>query len=96
MTDTPWTNTGTPSTRWVAQPPKIAPPPQAKGHRASEASPALSLLPWPARRPMNITIKYRGGPECWYEIRARNRTMRVPGVVCIHDALKVLWGGTIH
>lgn len=39
------------------------------------------------RDPLQVTVKYRGGPECWYEIKARGATVRVPGHVALHDLM---------
>lgn len=50
-------------------------------------SPQASLLPWNLKKPVTMTLKYRGGPEGWVEIRARGRTWRRPGVTAIHDVL---------
>lgn len=33
-----------------------------------------------------MTVKFRGGPEAWYEIHSRGCTGRFPGHVAIHDA----------
>lgn len=79
------------STTWVSEQRKIASPPQAKEHRASAASSLLGLLPWPRRKPMVLSIKFRGGPECWYEVRARGRTIRRPGVIALHDLMRELY-----
>jgi len=37
---------------------------------------------------MLVSIQYRGGPEAWYEIRARGRIYRFPGSMYLHDALE--------
>lgn len=39
-----------------------------------------------------MTVRYRGGAEAYYEIKARGRTFRVPGVLCIHDVMKDIVG----
>lgn len=60
---------------------------------ASEASPPKgSLLPWPRSKPMTIVIKYRGGPEGWVEVRARNRVWRRPGSTAIYDLMCEVFG----
>lgn len=77
------------------QPPKarkITKPPQAKG----SPPPQASLLPWPWKRPVTVTLKYRGGPEGWVEIRGRGRVWRRPGVTAIHDVLMEVLGHRLH
>lgn len=37
---------------------------------------------------MTLTIQFRGGKECWYEIRGRGRTIRRPGVIALHDIMR--------
>lgn len=39
------------------------------------------------REPLTISVKYRGGPECWYEIHARGCVARFPGYVSIHEIM---------
>lgn len=34
---------------------------------------------------MTVTLKYRGGPEGWIEVRARGRIVRRPGYVALLD-----------
>lgn len=40
-----------------------------------------------ARKPLQVTVRYRGGPECWWEISGRGREYHIPGSVCLHDAM---------
>lgn len=44
------------------------------------------------RDPLTVTITYRGGPECWWEIRARGTVIRRPGSVALHDVLSWING----
>lgn len=44
------------------------------------------------RENLTITVRYRGGPECWWEIKARGETVRLPGYVHLHDALMAING----
>lgn len=39
------------------------------------------------REPTGIVIVYRGGPECWYEVRARGSMKRFPGHAALHDVM---------
>jgi hypothetical protein len=40
------------------------------------------------RSPVTLTIKLRGGPECWVEVHARGGIGRYPGVTAIYDVLR--------
>lgn len=80
------------STTWRWQRVKIATPPQAEGTARAKRAPITSLLPWPRDRKMTLTVKYRGGSQCWWEITARGRTIRRPGVLALHDVLSDLYG----
>lgn len=84
-------NNRTPSTTWGWRRIKIAPAPQAEEHRERSEASLGSLLRWPRRKPLTITLKYRGGAECWWEIRARGRTIRRPGYVAVHDLMRELF-----
>lgn len=42
---------------------------------------------------MTITIKYRGGAECWYEIRARGSLGRFHGATALHDVMREIMAG---
>lgn len=35
-----------------------------------------------------MTLRYRGGSEAWWEIKARGQTYRVPGVLCLQDIMR--------
>lgn len=76
------------STTWVVENRKIASPPQAHVSRRAQRGPLAGLLVWPRRRPLTLTIKYRGGPEAWYEIRGRGRTIRRSGHTFLHDLMR--------
>jgi len=40
-----------------------------------------------------MVVSYRGGPECWWEVRTRGRVYRIPGTAAVHDALADIWEG---
>jgi hypothetical protein len=44
--------------------------------------------PLDPRKPVALTIKLRGGPECWVEIHSRGRVGRYPGVTAVYDVLR--------
>jgi len=66
---------------------KIEPPARAIGTAAPKASPRERLAQRQLRKPLDVQVRYRGGPECWWELKARGRVWRFPGHVCLHDAL---------
>lgn len=41
---------------------------------------------------MQVTVVYRGGSECWWELRARGVVVRRPGSMALHDVLQLLEG----
>lgn len=61
----------------------------AEGQRAVRStSKGFRRLPrWPMRKPLPLTIKYRGGPEAWVEIHSRGEIARFPGNTAIYDVL---------
>lgn len=81
-----------PSTQWKWKRVKITGAPEAtQTARRRRSFSALSR--WDPRTPLPMKVKYRGGPECWYEIHARGAMVRVPGHISIHDAMEILYGG---
>lgn len=84
--------TCSPSTTWEWRRVKISQPARAAGTARRRRSP-LAALP---RRALNdtttLTVRYRGGPECWWEIRARGVVVRRPGALALHDVLRELYG----
>lgn len=77
-----------PSHTAIGQRRKITPPPQAKDHSAPKAH----LLPLPLRKPVTLTLSYRGGAEGWVEVRARGAIWRFPGSTAIHDICLLVHG----
>lgn len=82
------------STTWEYRRVKIGP----LAHRASTAAEPgkagrryfLRLARRNPRQPLSVTIKYRGGSECWVEIVARGGVLRVPGHAAVYDVLMTL------
>lgn len=69
---------------------KISRAPQASDTARRRRSAWWSRPERNPREPLTLTVKYRGGPECWYEIHARGCTGRFPGHVTIHDIMTVI------
>lgn len=82
-------NPCTPSTTWEWKKVKVRRP--AGGPSSASSKTASSLSAWNPREPLSITVSYRGGPEAWWLIRARGREFRVPGHLCIHDAMRLVY-----
>jgi hypothetical protein len=80
-------NASSSSTSWQWKQVKVRRPPE--GHSGSQPK-AGFWRRFPARNarePLKITVKFRGGPECWYEVHARGSIGRYPGYICIHDIM---------
>jgi len=88
-------NDRSPSTTWVWKTRTIRVP--AGGQQAAAAGVRHpSQLPLRnSRKPLTITITYRGGPECWWELKGRGITIRRPGALALHDVLS-LFEGTLR
>lgn len=82
------TTSTTPEWRWA----KI----RATPARPSKTSPKASLpalAPWDKAMALSISVKYRGGAECWWEITARGRVWRRPGHLALDDVLQEVLSG---
>jgi hypothetical protein len=66
--------------------------PQASTDSRPKGDYSHRLAPRDARQPLTMTVTYRGGPECWWEISARGVKIRRPGSVALHDVLSHLQG----
>lgn len=77
-----------PSTRWEWKRVKMARPPEASSTAPSAARFRNALPGRDPRKPLPVTVKFRGGAECWYEVVSRGTTWRFPGTVCLHDAMR--------
>lgn len=86
-------NTSFRSTTWVRKVIKVpAPPGGQKRSRSKSGLPALSALGH-TREPINITVRYLGGSECWFSIRARGREWKRPGYVALYDLMRDIADG---
>lgn len=86
------TNTRTGSTTWVWDPDRVRRS-RREGQRVSKTPNRWYGLS--RRNPkdkLTLTVTYRGGAECWYLIEGRGRSGVFPGVVCIHDAMREIYG----
>lgn len=62
--------------------------PQAGDHSRPKGVARQALRLRDRRQPLNIRVVYRGGSECWWELRARGVTIRRPGHLSLHDVLR--------
>lgn len=96
MDDEQVSNERTSSTTWAWRRVRMSTPPQAKSDRERSEAPQGSLLAWPRGKPCTVVLKYRGGPECWVEVRARGRIWRRPGTTALYDIVREVWGWDVR
>jgi hypothetical protein len=85
-------NLSSPSTTWGFRRVKIGVAPQADSHSRPKGVARQALARRDPRKPLTVTIVYRGGSECWWEIRSRGVVLRRPGYWTIHDVFSLLEG----
>lgn len=66
--------------------------PEASTHSRPKGDYSHRLARRDPRDPLTIVVTYRGGAECWWEIKAWGVTIRRPGSVALHDVLDHLQG----
>jgi hypothetical protein len=71
---------------------KIEPHASAKDAGARRATFKRRLARSDMRKLTECTIRLRGGPEAWVEVRARGRVWRVTGDTAIYDLLRRIHG----
>lgn len=69
---------------------KVTCPPEATGTVRSTSRGFRRLPRWAPRKPLPLTLKYRGGAEAWVEIHSRGEIARFPGSTCIYDVMRHL------
>lgn len=82
-----------PSTTWTWKRVRVragAPPAGAAGAAGAHRRP---LARRNRREPLTVSVSFRGGAECWWEIKARGQTWRRPGALALHDVLSELYEG---
>lgn len=88
MSDSESSSTRSGSTTWEWR--KVRIPGRPEGHRDSTRR--VPLAPRNDRIPLTVVVKYRGGAEAYWELRARGRVYRLPGHMYLHDAMTVVQG----
>lgn len=84
-------NTCPPSTTWEWKTVRIRKRPQGRKQQRAKRTSFSELGPYPPREALMVKVRYRGGPECWWEITARGKTVRRPGVLALHDVLRDIY-----
>lgn len=87
----PLENARSVSTRIGWKPETITTAPQGREAWRSrrQTRPFLARRDW--RRPLTITVAYRGSSEAWIEVKARGRTQRYDGHLTLLDVLIDIW-----
>jgi len=67
-------------------------PAQGQSAAARRASFKRRLSHRSMRKPIEVVLTFRGGPECWVQAEARGRTFRFPGYVSVYEVLQRLNG----
>src|SRR5271156_353547 len=86
MTPSPHPNTRSVSTTWKWKRCILEAPAHPPVATAGAKRPRPFFRRRSADAPLTITVRYLGGPECWWEIKTRGETIRVPG----HEDLATL------
>lgn len=85
-----------PSTTWTWRRVRVSSGAPQPGRAPGEAGHHAPLARRNRREPLTLSVSFRGGPECWWEIKARGRTWRRPGSLALHDVLSQLYGEEWH
>lgn len=46
---------------------------------------------WNPRKRLTITVYYRGGPQCWYQVESRGSMGRFTGDAQLHDVMQEIY-----
>jgi hypothetical protein len=83
-------NERTSSTTWAWKMVRMRPGPDGQGTRPPKAG-RWYALPWRnPREPLTVTLRYRGGPEAWVEVKARGAMGRFHGATSLFDVVREL------
>lgn len=87
MTITPETEQMFGSTTFAWRRVKIARPPEGTTPRGAKRSSFMRLPRSERRRPVTLTVVYRGGAESWWLVKARGSHQVFPGHASIEDVM---------
>ena len=80
------------STTWETKTIKIRTPAAGQQAARRRRSSWSSLPPWNRRKRLTLSIRYRGGAACWYEVESRGGSARFMGVTALHDVMREVMG----
>lgn len=83
------------STRWAWKRVKVPSPPEAPSKYSAGGPLRPCMSSSERRRPLTITVEYRGGQEAWYSVKGRGGVLRVSGYIAIHDVMQRVYAGEI-
>lgn len=78
------------STTWRSTADTVARAARPNSTAGPKARPIRSLRPRNPRDPLLSTLKWRGGPEGWVEVKTRGTVVRVPGHTCVAELVLLL------
>jgi len=93
MPDEP--NARTPSTTYAWRRVKISSPPQAP-RESRRRRRWIALGNKERRQLIEVRVRYRGGAEDWYEVRARGGVVRVQGSLTFGDVMERVYRGDLY
>ena len=80
-------NASSGSTTWAWRRVKLNRAPQARGSASAASTFWFRLSERNPREPLKVTLKLRGGAECWVEVHARGGVGRYHGATALYDVL---------
>lgn len=84
-------NISTPSATWEWRRVKIARPAAGQAAQVPKGRRWRHLPPWKRREKLTVTVRYRGGSQAWYEVRARGSMGRFPGDRALDDVMSEVY-----
>lgn len=79
------------STTWTTRRVKLRQSPKAPRKPSPEAAARRKLAPWSRRDRLTVVVTYRGGAECWYEVKARGCVWCFPGWLDIETVMACVY-----
>lgn len=84
---------GTGSTTWGWRKVKITEPPAGPTENGGGAASLRNRPRMDRRQWLSIKVRYRGGSEAWWWIKARGVEIKRPGHLALHDVLSEIYEG---
>lgn len=70
---------------------KIASPAASQSTQVPKGRRWRRLPRWNPRKRLTITVYYRGGPQCWYQVESRGSMGRFTGDAQLHDVMQEIY-----